>query len=79
MSDPEATSDAASPTDAARQVDALASLVGLTISAAQRPGVVRFLSLAGTMAALVHSVPLPEDSLDLAPVFRPGAADGRET
>jgi len=31
------------------------------------------------MAALVYSVPLPDDILDLAPVFRPGAPDGRAT
>ena len=78
MSDPNAVSDAASLPDAARQLDALASMVGLTITGAQRPGVARFLSLAGTMAELVYSVPLPDDTLELAPIFRPGAPDGRE-
>ncbi len=79
MSDPNAMSDAASACRTPRGNSTLSRpLVGLTITGAQRPGVARFLSLAGTMAALVYSVPLPDETLELAPIFRPGAPDGRE-
>ena len=42
--------------------DAVAALVGLTLTPGQRPGVVRFLAIARDMAAVVEAVPLDEDA-----------------
>ena len=53
-----------------RQIDAMAPLLGLEISDAQRPGVRRFLEVARSMAKLVENG-APPDTLDLAPVFVP--------
>jgi uncharacterized membrane protein len=59
--------------DAARHCDAMAATLGLTITPEQRPGVLQFLSIAAAMAEIVAQVPIDDASLDLAPVFRPGA------
>lgn len=59
--------------DPDRHIDAVAPLLGLAITEAQRPGVRRFLEVARGMAALVEEA-LPADRLDLAPVFTPVAA-----
>ncbi|MDP3257489.1 DUF4089 domain-containing protein [Bosea sp. (in: a-proteobacteria)] len=58
--------------DAARHCDAIAPVLGLTITDAQRPVVLQFLAIAHGMAEVVRSAPIDEASLELAPVFRPG-------
>jgi hypothetical protein len=63
---------AETPFDAQALIDAAAPALGLTITAAQRPGVVRFLEAARGMAAIVEAVPIPDGTLDLAPTWRPG-------
>ena len=51
-------------------IDAAAATLGLKITAAQRPGVTRYFSLAADMAALVNGLPLgPAD--ESGQVFRP--------
>jgi len=62
--------------DAARHLDAMAPALGLTITPEQRPVVLQFLATAAAMAGIVTAAPVPADTLDLAPVFRPGRADG---
>lgn len=57
--------------DPARHIDASSALLGLTITAEQRPGVEQFLTLAAAMAALVEKAPVGEDVQDLAGIFRP--------
>jgi hypothetical protein len=55
-------------------IDATAATLGLKISAAQRPGVTRFFSLAAEMAELVNGLPLtPAD--EPGQVFRPVSPD----
>jgi hypothetical protein len=61
--------------DAARHCDAMAPVLGLTITDAQRPVVLQFLSIAHSMAEIVAAAPIDEASLELAPVFRPGAPE----
>lgn len=64
--------------DPDRHIDAVAPLLGLTVTAEQRPGVRRFLEVARGMAETVEAACAP-DTLDLAPVFAPvvpEAADG---
>jgi Protein of unknown function (DUF4089) len=58
--------------DPDRHIDAVAPAAGLTITADQRPGVIRFLTVAHAMAAQVFAAPLAQDTLEIAPVFRPG-------
>lgn len=60
--------------DPAAHLDAMAPALGLAITAEQREGVIRFLAAAHAMAKIVHEAPIGEDRLELAPVFRPGAA-----
>lgn len=67
----------APPFDAARHLDAMAPALGLTIGETERPGVLQFLTVAHGMAKLVAMAPVADDSLDLAPVFRPGAPEDR--
>ena len=62
--------------DAAAYLDQMAPVLGLDITAEQRPGVIGFLELARAMASLVELAPLPDDSLDLAGVFEPGDVSG---
>ena len=69
-------SDDASAFDAPAYLDQMAPVLGLDITAAQRPGVIRFLELARAMASLVELAPLPDDGLDLACVFEPGSVTG---
>lgn len=66
--------DAAGGFDPARHLGAMASVLGLTITAEQRPGVLQFLTIAHGMSKVVGAAPLDAASLELAPVFRPGAA-----
>ncbi len=58
--------------DGARHCDAMALVLGLTITDAQRPVVLQFLTIAHSMAEIVRAAPIDEASLELAPVFRPG-------
>jgi hypothetical protein len=60
---------------AARHCDAMAPVLGLTITDAQRPVVLQFLTIAHGMAEIVAAAPIDEASLELAPVFRPGAPE----
>jgi hypothetical protein len=53
-----------------RHIDAMAPLLGLEVTDAQRPGVRRFLEVARAMADVVERA-IPPDTLDLAPVFVP--------
>lgn len=57
--------------DAARHCDAMAPVLGLTITEAQRPVVLQFLTIAHGMAEIVRAAPIDDDVLELAPVFRP--------
>jgi hypothetical protein len=52
-------------------IDAVAPLLGLEITAEQRPGVRTFLAVAKGMADRLESVDLPDDRLEPAPVFTP--------
>jgi hypothetical protein len=61
--------------DAARYCDAMAPVLGLTITDAQRPVVLQFLTIAHGMAEIVRAAPIDEASLELAPVFRPGVPE----
>lgn len=63
--------------DPDRHIDAVAPAVGLVVTAAQRPGVVRFLNVAQAMAVQVFAVPIDPDEIDLAPTFRPGSTVAR--
>ena len=56
--------------DYERYVDAQCELLGLVLTPAQRPGVVRYLQLAASMAALVSDFPLGRDD-EAANVFVP--------
>jgi len=58
------------PARVAAYVDTAAPLVGLALTAEQREGVVRTLTVTLTMAELVMAFPLP-DEVDAAPVFHP--------
>lgn len=64
------------PFDSARHLAAMAPALGLTITAAQRPGVLQFLGIAHAMAEVVRAATPEEGTFELAPVFRPGAAGG---
>ena len=61
--------------DAARHLDAMAPALGLTITGEQRPMVLQFLAIAHGMSKVVLAAPLDPASLELAPVFRPGAVE----
>ena len=63
--------------DPDRHIDAVAPAVGLTVTADQRPGVIRFLSVAHAMAVQVFAAPIAPDEIDLAPTFRPGRTAAR--
>lgn len=60
--------------DPARHCDAMAPVLGLTITETQRPVVLQFLGIAHAMSQLVATAPVDDASLELAPVFRPGKA-----
>lgn len=60
--------------DPAAHLDAMAPALGLAITAEQREGVIRFLAAAEAMMQIVEAAPTADDTLDLAPVFRPGGA-----
>jgi hypothetical protein len=70
-----------SPTmDAERYLDPSAEAIGLPVAPEHRPGVVRYLQLAASMAALVSDFPLGRDDeaanvfVPVAPGDLPGAA-----
>ena len=54
-------------------IDAVAPVVGLTVTDVERPGVRTFLTLAKAMAERLDAVDLPDDQLAPAPVFTPEA------
>ena len=56
--------------DAGAYVDAAATLIGLPLDPAHRPGIVLNLERIAQMAVLVMDFPLP-DEIEPAPVFRP--------
>ena len=58
------------------QIEAVAALVGLTIAREHLRGVLRFLEAARVMAATVEAVPLDEDELAPAPVYRLPGSEG---
>lgn len=58
--------------DPARHLEVMAPALGLTIDEAQKPVVLQFLAIAHSMARIVDAAPLADNSLDLAPSFRPG-------
>ncbi|MGS4947136.1 DUF4089 domain-containing protein [Meridianimarinicoccus sp. RP-17] len=60
----------AAPSDPDHQIDAASAMVGLPIAAAWRPGVWQFLVVARQMTDILEAVPLADDDLALAPVFR---------
>jgi hypothetical protein len=55
-------------------IDSTSAVVGLTIAEEYRPGVARFLALAGEMADLLDAVELDDGELALAPVYLPPEA-----
>lgn len=59
------------PWNADAWIDAMAPVVGLDITAEQRPGVRTFLAIAKGMAERLEQVDLPDDKLEPAPVFTP--------
>jgi hypothetical protein len=56
--------------DAESYVDAAATLVGLSLDPAHRPGVVLNIQRIAQMAALFTEFPLPDET-EPAPVFQP--------
>lgn len=68
----------AQPPDLDAQIDAASALVHLTIAEACRPGVRQFLTLARQMAEVLDAVPLEDDDLALAPVFRLPRPTGKD-
>lgn len=62
--------------DPARHLEAMAPALGLAISEAQKPVVLQFLAIAHGMARIVDAAPLADDTLELAPTFRPGLPGG---
>lgn len=59
--------------DPLAHMEAVAPTCGLVINPAHKPGVAAFLTLAHSMAMALQTAPLPDDTLDPAPVFRPDA------
>jgi hypothetical protein len=72
MSDAKPASLGAPPFDPARHLDAMAVVLGLTITQVHRPGVLQFLAAAHAMSQIVHTAPLEGSSFEMASVFRPG-------
>jgi hypothetical protein len=52
-------------------IDIQSRVLGLDITAEQRPGVATFLTLAAEMATLLETADLGDDTLDLDGVFSP--------
>jgi len=61
------------PTEVGAYVDAAAKLIALPIAPEHRPGVIQFMSVVLSAAALVMEFPLP-DEVESAPVFEPGSS-----
>ena len=62
---------AITPQQIENHVDAAAATLGLPLSPAHRPGVLRYFALAAEFAALVEAVPLPvhaESAVHFSPV-----------
>jgi hypothetical protein len=62
------------PPDLGAHVDAAAALIGLPIAPAHRPGVILYMGVIATAAALVMEFPLPEE-VEPAPIFAPEGAE----
>lgn len=56
-------------------IDAASAMLDLEIAEAYRPGVRRFMTLAGEMADLLKQVPLDDAEFALAPVYLPPGAE----
>ncbi len=54
-------------------IDAMAPVVGVTVTDEQRPGVKAFVAVAKAMAEQLEKVDLADDRLEPAPVFTPEA------
>ena len=52
-------------------MDAAAAAMGLSLAPGQRAGVLRFLVVAEGMAATLEAARLPDDALEIAPVYTP--------
>ena len=63
--------------DTERYMDAAAGLMGLPLADEWRPGVARFLDLAGEMANVLESVPLDDAHLKLGSVYTLPEWEGR--
>jgi hypothetical protein len=61
------------PTEIGAYVDAAANLIALPIAPPHRPGVIQFMGVVLSAAALVMEFPLP-DEVEAAPVFDPGSS-----
>ena len=62
--------------DTERYMDAAAGLIDLPLAEECRPGVARFLDLAGEMAKVLERVPLDDAHLELGSVYKlPGGED----
>jgi hypothetical protein len=61
------------PTEVGAYVDAAAKLLALPIAPEHRPGVIQFMGVVLSAAALVMEFPLP-DEVEAAPVFEPGSS-----
>lgn len=71
-------SEATSGFDPAAHLVAMAPALGLRITTEQRQGVIRFLGVAQAMAKIVQAAPIADDTLELAPLFRPGRPEPGE-
>jgi hypothetical protein len=60
--------------DAGNHVDHMASVLGLAIDPAHKPGVIANVARTAEIARLVTDFPLPDD-VELAPTFHPGIGD----
>ena len=61
------------PAEIGAYVDAAAKLIALPIAPQHRPGVIQFMGVVLSAAALVMEFPLPGDE-ESAPVFEPGSS-----
>ena len=57
--------------DAAAHMRAMAGALGLTVTPEQEPGVTQFLDLANRMHGILEQAPVPDGTLELAPVYTP--------
>ncbi len=64
--------------DAEAYIVAVAPTLGLDIQGARRAQVAVFLGIAKGMADLLDAAPVPDGTLDLAPVFSPSSSPDGE-